>query len=125
MTGRPLDKPVFCELGKLYNKDSVIELLLDRKRAEKLAREEENERARRKKRHKKKKLLLKGNEISTEVHKNCAHIRDLTDIKELRIKINPHYREYMPYNQMSLGESNGSKREQGKNSIHLTSNSRV
>lgn len=41
MTGRPLDRPVFDELGKLYNKDSVIELLLDRKRAEMNAQAEE------------------------------------------------------------------------------------
>ena len=36
--------------------------------------------------------MLKGNEIPTETHRACYHIRDLTDIKELRIKINPHYK---------------------------------
>ena len=36
-----MDRPVFDELGKLYNKDSVIELLLDRKRAEMNAQAEE------------------------------------------------------------------------------------
>ena len=41
VTGRPLDRPVFDELGKLYNKDSVIELLLDKKRAEMNAQAEE------------------------------------------------------------------------------------
>ena len=41
VTGRPLDRPVFCETGKLYNKDSVIELLLDRKKAQLNAEAEE------------------------------------------------------------------------------------
>ena len=99
----------------MYNKDSIIELLLDRKRAEKLAKLEEKKLGLKKRRQKtsKKKLMLKDNEIPTEVHKNSAHIRDLNDIKELRIKINPHFREYTPYNQLSLGDANGSKREQG------------
>ena len=44
------------------------------------------------KKKRKGKLMLKGNEIPTETHRACYHIRDLTDIKELRIKINPHYK---------------------------------
>ena len=50
VTAGPLDRPVFCELGKLYNKDSVIELLLDRKRAEIAAQAEEKSKS---KKHKK------------------------------------------------------------------------
>ena len=116
MTGRPLDRPVFDELGKLYNKDSVIELLLDRKRAEMNAQAEEKSKKKKvhahtvrliqyecgnfesfltvnfQKKKRKGKLMLKGNEIPTETHRACYHIRDLTDIKELRIKINPHYK---------------------------------
>merc|ERR1712048_296135 len=41
VSGSALDRPVFCEHGKLYNKDSIIELLLDRKIAQKNAEEEE------------------------------------------------------------------------------------
>ena len=37
----------------------------------------------------------------------------MKDIKELRIKINPHWRKYVPYNTLALGKSNGSKCEQG------------
>ena len=48
-----MDRPVFCELGKLYNKDSVIELLLDRKRAQIAAEQEEKSKS------KKKKVILK------------------------------------------------------------------
>lgn len=112
VTGRPLDRPVFDELGKLYNKDSVIELLLDRKRAEMNAQAEEKSKKKKKKKRKGK-LMLKGNEIPTETHRACYHIRDLTDIKELRIKINPHYKEHVAYNTLALGKSNGCHSEQG------------
>lgn len=112
VTGRPLDRPVFDELGKLYNKDSVIELLLDRKRAEMNAQADEKSKKKKKKKRKGK-LMLKGNEIPTETHRACYHIRDLTDIKELRIKINPHYKEHTAYNTLALGKSNGCHTEQG------------
>ena len=36
----------------------------------------------------KRKLFLKGNEIPTEIHRMAIHIRDLTDIKELRNAFN-------------------------------------
>ena len=55
VTAGPLDRPVFCELGKLYNKDSVIELLLDRKRAEIAAQAEEKSKS---KKHKKVLLMI-------------------------------------------------------------------
>jgi len=108
-----LDRPVFCELGKLYNKDSVIELLLDRKRAQIAAEQEEKSKSKKKKKKRRGKLVLKGNEIPTETHRACYHIRDMKDIKELRIKINPHWRKHVPYNTLALGKSNGSKCEQG------------
>jgi len=113
VTAGPLDRPVFCELGKLYNKDSVIELLLDRKRAQLAAEAEEKSRSKKKKKKRRGKLVLKGNEIPTETHRACNHIRDMKDIKELRIKINPHFKKHVPFNTAALGKSNGSASEQG------------
>ena len=114
ITGRPLDRPVFDELGYLYNKDSVIELLIDRKKAKKAAEAAEKKSEKKSKKKKRKgRLMLKDNVIPAEIHKNSLHIRDLNDICELRIKVNPSYRENTTYNTLSLGHANASTIEQG------------
>ena len=46
--------------------------------------------------------MLKGNQIPTETHRACYHIRDMKDIKELRIKINPNYKKHVPYNTLGI-----------------------
>ena len=83
--------------------------------------EEEKALEEKKKRKKtsKKRLVLKDNQIPTEVHKNSAHIRDLKDIKELIIQVNPHYKPHTVYNQLSLGDARGGRHEQGKNNLNL------
>ena len=85
-----------------------------------MAKEEEKLAGKKKKRKKttKKKLVLKDNQIPTEVHKNSAHIRDLKDIKELIIQVNPHYKPHTVYNQLSLGDARGSRHEQGKHRVN-------
>jgi len=113
ITGRPLDRPVFDELGYLYNKDSVIELLIDRKKAKKAAEAAEKSEKKSKKKKRKGRLMLKDNVIPAEIHKNSLHIRDLSDICELRVKLNPNYRENTTYNTLSLGHANASTIEQG------------
>ena len=95
----------------------MIELLLDRKRAEIAAQAEEKSKSKKRKKVllmimtsfnvkiKKKrrgKLVLKGNQIPTETHRACYHIRDMKDIKELRIKINPNYKKHVPYNTLGI-----------------------
>ena len=60
ITGRPLDRPVFDELGYLYNKDSVIELLIDRKKAKKAAEAAEKSEKKSKKKKRKGRLMLKA-----------------------------------------------------------------
>lgn len=58
---------VACELGRFYNKESVIELLLDRH-------------------------TLAG-KFPPETHKKCMHIRNMKDVTELYLEVNPNHKK--------------------------------
>lgn len=63
ISGKSLTKPIVsCQLGKLYNKDAVIEFLLDRAKQ------------------------------SPETQRRLKHIKGLKDVVELRLTANPSHR---------------------------------
>jgi hypothetical protein len=58
---------VACEMGRFYQKEAVIELLIDRNKLE--------------------------GKFAPEIHENCLHIRNMKDVTELRLTLNPNYRK--------------------------------
>lgn len=65
LTQEPLEKPIVaCELGRMYNKEAIIEKLLSQK----------------------------SEGSSSGESKNTDHIRSLKDVKELELEANPGYK---------------------------------
>lgn len=63
ISGKQLKKPIVsCELGRLYNKDSIIEFLLDRGKQ------------------------------TEETQRRLSHIKTLKHVKELKLSANPSFR---------------------------------
>lgn len=78
---------IACELGRFYNKESVIELLLDRH-------------------------TLAG-KFPPEMHKKSMHIRNMKDIIELVLVINPNHKKELTPVTMLNGSSTVAGTEDG------------
>lgn len=78
---------IACELGRFYNKESVIELLLDRH-------------------------TLAG-KFPPEMHKKSMHIRNMKDITELVLVINPNHKKELTPVTMLNGTSTVAGTEDG------------
>lgn len=78
---------VACELGRFYNKESVIELLLDRH-------------------------TLAG-KFPPEMHKKSMHIRNMKDMTELTLVINPNHKKELTPVTMLNGTSTVAGTEDG------------